>query len=101
MWLTDNQVEYEYRNILKEPPAQDELKELAGLAGLMVKELLNKKSQALKKMEVKVDELDEDGAAELILSNPRIMHRPLLTDGRKIIIGFKGDNYETQLGGNS
>ena len=73
---------------MKEPPAPQELWDLAALAGLTAKDLLNTKSKAFKNLELDADSLDQEQAAQLISDNPRIMCRPLTTDGKKMVVGF-------------
>jgi regulatory protein spx len=84
-------MEFSYRNILKEPLGGEELSALAAQGNFPVTELINKKSKALVKLDVNVSELTEDAAAKLLGQEPRIMHRPLFSDGKKLVVGFKAD----------
>ncbi len=86
-------MEYLYHDILKEPLSALQLTELAEIAGITVKDLLNPKSAGLKKMALDLDNIDDQQAAALINEQPRIMRRPLLTDGRQIVIGFNAEQY--------
>jgi regulatory protein spx len=76
----------------------DELNSLAALGGVTVKELLNPKSSSFKSLETDPGKLSDQEAAALINENPRIMRRPLLTDGRKLAIGFNPDQYGVLTG---
>lgn len=97
MWLEQNKVEFSYHDLLKEQLSLKDLKKLAGINKLTVKELINRKSQVFKKMNIDLDSLDEKSAADLISNNPRILTRPLLTGGKKLILGFKEAEYQELL----
>jgi arsenate reductase-like glutaredoxin family protein len=60
---------------------------------LELADLINKKSQAFKKMAVDLTELDESGIIRLMGDNPRIIIRPLLSDGQQILQGFNEQDY--------
>ncbi len=89
---------FSYRHILKDPLGEEELFNLAAQAGIPVTELINKKSKALKKLDVDMSELSEEGAAKLLTQEPRIMHRPLFSAGDKLVVGFKAEQVEELLG---
>lgn len=82
-------MEFNYRNILKEPLQAEELNDLAAQAGIPVTELINKKSTALKKLDVDLPELTAEAAIKLLGEQPRIMHRPLFSNGKTLVMGFK------------
>lgn len=87
-------MQYEYRNILKEPPAFEELQTLASMAGMEVAQLLNPKSKGFKDKGLKLENISSPETGEIIAENPRIMYRPLLTDGEKLVVGFKPEEME-------
>jgi len=58
-----------------------------------VAELINPKSRNLKEMELDLNKLDEAGALKALQKNPKIMYRPILTDGERIVVGFKEDEF--------
>ncbi|HNR65980.1 MAG TPA: ArsC/Spx/MgsR family protein [Atribacterota bacterium] len=55
--------------------------------------LINKKSQVFKKLAVTLTEFDDRGIIQLIEGKPRIVIRPILTEGKHILFGFKEQNY--------
>jgi len=87
-------VNFTYRDLLKELPGLEELKQLAGMGGIDLKGLVNTRSQAFKKLRPPLPDLDEAGVAELIQQEPRIMVRPILVVGQKLAIGFKEEEYQ-------
>jgi len=79
--------------LLKEPLDAGELSDLAKLGGMSVKDLLNPRSTGFKKLNLEIDNLNDQEAASLISENPRIMRRPLLTDGNELVAGFDTERY--------
>ncbi len=82
-------MEYEYRDILEEPLSLEEIENLASLAEMEIRDLVNVESTGFEEMDIDPKEMTSEKAGELILENPRIMHRPVLTDGTEIVVGFK------------
>jgi arsenate reductase-like glutaredoxin family protein len=91
-------VEFCERDLLADPPGLAELRRLAKMAGVGVRDLVNTKSQAYRKIKPDLDNLDEKGLADLIQKNPRIMVRPLLVKKTKIERGFSEAKYQALLG---
>lgn len=54
-----------------------------------ITDLLNPKSKAFKDLKLQLDNTSPEEASQLVAQNPRIMYRPLLTDGERLVIGFK------------
>ena len=87
-WLSDNGVEFDYIDLVKNPPEENELKNLAKLANEEIDKLLNKKSKAYKELDVDVNSLSDDDLAKTLINNPKAIKRPIITDGEKALIGF-------------
>jgi len=79
------------------PLSGDEIEALAKLAELKLHELVNTKSQVFKKMNVSLSELNNNDIIELMQQNPRIIIRPLLTDGQQVLLRFKEKDYHEFL----
>ena len=90
-WLSENEVEFGYIDLVKNPPEEDELKKLAKLAGEETDKLLNRKSKAFKELDVDVDSLSDDDLVKTLINNPKAIKRPIITDGQKAFIGFDED----------
>lgn len=78
---------------MQKPLGKEELALLAARGGLTVKELLNPKSTGFRSIGLDLDAVDDDQAARLINANPKIMRRPLLTDGTGLAVGFDPGQY--------
>jgi len=62
-----------------------------------IKDLLNPRSAGFKKLNLEIDNLNDDEAASLISEHPRIMRRPLLTDGKNLVAGFDTERYTEMI----
>lgn len=59
--------------------------------------MVNKKSQAYKQIKPDLDAMTERQIFKLISNNPRILIRPILSDGKKLLLGFKEDEYRAYI----
>jgi regulatory protein spx len=92
--LSRRGVAFVARDLFKEPLSADEIRKLARLAPGGVRGLLSTRTAQLRELG-----LDREGVtnAELVAAmarEPRLLRRPLLTDGRRLVIGFDREAYE-------
>lgn len=66
-------------------------------ANLTLKDLINSRSQTYKQINPNLDAMNETEIYDLINTNPRILIRPLLSDGEKVLLGFKVDQYKAYI----
>lgn len=71
--------------------------DLAKLGGMSIKDLLNPRSTGFKKLNLGINNLKDNEAVSLINENPRIMRRPLLTDGKTLLAGFDAERYTEMI----
>ncbi|MGV3488841.1 MAG: Spx/MgsR family RNA polymerase-binding regulatory protein [Tuberibacillus sp.] len=87
-WLKQHQIDYVERHIFKETPEMDELMNIIKLTKEGVKEILATRSETFKKLNVNIDDLRVSEVLELLHNEPRLLRRPILTDGEKLIVGY-------------
>lgn len=75
----------------------DELKGLAEVGKTTLKELVNPKSQAFKKLHPDLAAMNDEGVINLINGEPRILRRPLLSNGKQVVIGFVESAFQDML----
>ena len=86
-------------HILKTPPDEATLRSLAAQAGVTVLGLVNSRSTAFKEAKADLTGLTDEMAARLITQNPRIMFRPILSNGKQAALGFGKEKMEAVLAG--
>ncbi|MEJ8306869.1 arsenate reductase family protein [Saccharibacillus sacchari] len=95
-WLKNEGHELELIPINEQPPAKDEVLDLIAKSGLESKKFFNVSGEVYKTLGLKdkLADLNEEERAELLASNGMLIKRPVVTDGNKVTIGFKPEQYE-------
>lgn len=92
--------ELEQRHIVEAPPTVAELKQLLEISGVELKKFFNTSGDVYREqgLKDKLPLLTEDEKLELLASNGMLIKRPIVTDGEKVTIGYKEDNYKNVWG---
>lgn len=95
-WLQNEGYELELQNIFEEPPTNVELADLIDKSGLELKKFFNTSGEVYRELNLKdkLPELSDEEKIELLSSNGRLIKRPIVTDGSKVTVGFKAEQYE-------
>jgi arsenate reductase/regulatory protein spx len=88
MWLKQNKVSFDERHLFKNTPSVEELREILKLTKAGTEEILATRSQTFKSLKVNIDELSTNEMLQLLVDNPKLLKRPLVTDGKKLIAGY-------------
>ncbi|MED3082825.1 arsenate reductase family protein, partial [Bacillus swezeyi] len=96
-WLEDHGVEVNGIHIAEEPPSKEKLKQLFENSGLELKKFFNTSGQKYRELGLKdkLQDMSEDEQLELLASDGMLIKRPITTDGRKVTVGFKEDQFKT------
>ena len=77
-------------------PSEEEIKNILGLLGINAKDLLRKGESVYKELNLKeVD--DEDTLIKAMVSNPKLIERPIIVRGNKAVIARPIENLEELL----
>lgn len=91
-WLEQHGIDYQFHDVREQPLEQAQLQDWLAELGLA---LVNKRSTTWKQLsDSQRDGLDEDSAVSLLLANPTLMKRPLLSTGHSLSLGFKAEDYQ-------
>ncbi|WP_043932327.1 arsenate reductase family protein [Bacillus sp. EB01] len=95
-WLDEHGLAYDAVHIAEEPPSRETLKELHEKSGLELKRFFNVTGQKYKELGLKdkVKTASEDELLEILSTDGMLIKRPILTDGKKVTVGFKEDQYK-------
>ena len=98
-WLDDKGVSYELRDIKENNPSETELREWYKNSGLPLKKFFNTSGLLYKSMELKnkLPEMTDDEQIKLLSTDGMLVKRPILVDGKKVLVGFKEKEYEELL----
>jgi arsenate reductase (glutaredoxin) len=95
-WLDQHGVAYNEVHIVENPPSRSELEEMFNKSGLDLKKFFNTSGQKYRELGLKdkVKTASQDELLGLLASDGMLIKRPLMTDGEKVTVGFKEEEYE-------
>jgi len=98
VWLDKADVAYDFHDYKKAGVSKGDLEKWCKAAGWET--VLNRAGTTFKKLpESDKEGLTERKAIALMMAQPSMIKRPVLDDGKHLLIGFKPDEYEKELGG--
>ena len=95
-WLDAHNIEYEIRPIKEDNPTLEELKRWYAESGLPLKKFFNTSGGAYRQLDLKnrLRDMSEEEQLRLLAKDGMLVRRPILVDGKKVIIGFDEKEYE-------
>ena len=87
-WLSEHRVPVEYRHIRSEAPSRDELAAMAALHAGGAAGLCSSRSVRFRELNLAGREFTDAEWLDLLASEPKLLRRPLITDGRRLVVGF-------------
>ena len=95
-WLDNNKLIYDFHDYKKWGVPEKELKQWVKIAGWEI--VLNKRSTTWKNLDEKSkNSLNEYSAIRIMLENPSSIKRPVLVKDKRLLIGFKEDEYKSLI----
>ena len=84
------------RDIVEQTPTAGELKEIVAASGLELKKFFNTSGDVYRELGLKdkLAAMSEDEKYALLASNGMLIKRPIVTDGKKVTVGYKEEQYE-------
>ncbi|RIX52661.1 arsenate reductase family protein [Paenibacillus nanensis] len=88
------------RDIVNDTPSAKELKQLLEISGLDIKKLFNTSGEVYRELGLKdkLGSMSEEEKLELLSQHGMLIKRPIVTDGKKVTVGYKEDTYEQVWG---
>jgi regulatory protein spx len=93
-WLTSHSVDFDERHLFRETPTHKELMDLLSLTTDGLDEILATRSQTFKDLGKDVNDLPLSEVIKLIIDEPKLLRRPLLTDGKKLVVGYNPEGLQ-------
>lgn len=97
-WLDEQDIAYTSIHIVDDPPSKEQLLDWIGKSGLPPKKFFNTSGKKYRELNLKerVKNLDTDEMAEILASDGMLIKRPIVTDGKKVTVGFKEENFQKE-----
>ncbi|WP_085991436.1 arsenate reductase family protein [Oceanobacillus senegalensis] len=94
-WLDENEVNYNAVHIVEETPSKEELLSLIEKSGIPGKKFFNTSGKKYRELNLKekVKDASTEEMAEMLASDGMLIKRPIVTDGEKVTVGFKEDQF--------
>lgn len=98
-WLDENGFSYEDRHIKENNPTYEELKTWYAESGLTLRKFFNTSGMLYKSMNLKekLPNMSEEEQLRLLATDGMLVKRPILVEGKTVLLGFKPDTWETAL----
>ncbi|MEY2192876.1 arsenate reductase family protein [Neobacillus sp. BF23-41] len=95
-WMDAHQLSYEEVHIVEHPPSREELQEFYQKSGLELKKFFNTSGMKYRELGIKdkMKSATDEELLELLASDGMLIKRPILTDGERVTVGFKEEEYE-------
>ena len=96
-YLEENSLSFDIREYLKQPLILAELKSLRQQLDCPVRELIRKTEVEYKEAGLNDTTLSDSQLLQAIAQHPKLMQRPIVSNGKKAIIGRPLENIEVLL----
>jgi regulatory protein spx len=87
-WLKAHNINFEERHLFRETPTLEELKKILSLTTEGIDEILATRSQSFKKLKLDINELTVSELLSLLSEQPKLLRRPIITDGKRLVVGY-------------
>lgn len=95
-WLNENEVEFEFIDLKKEPLTIDEIKELEFKVGLDV--LVNKRGTTYRNLGLKDKNLSDQEMIQALQENQSMIKRPVLVLDEAVLVGYDEKAFKNFVG---
>lgn len=95
-WLDEHGIDYEAIHIVDNPPTKEQIEQFYKMSGLELKKFFNTSGKKYRDLGLKdrIKTASEEELLELLSSDGMLLKRPIVTDGTKVTIGFKEEEFE-------
>ena len=95
-WLESAGVHTEFIDLVVTPPSTQQIADFAMQSGLGINKFLNTSGEVYRELELKdkLAYLTFDEKISLLSANGKLIKRPIVTDGRRVTVGFKEEEYQ-------
>lgn len=91
--LTENKIPFKEKNMNTDTLSEEEILNILSYTTNGTTDIMSKRSQDVKELNVDMDELTLKSWIELVNKNPGILRRPLLLTPDQLIVGYNKEEY--------
>src|SRR5699024_5718002 len=95
-WLEENDLAFEAVHMVEEKPRKAAILTLLNNASVEPKKYINTSSKVYREqnMKDKIKDASKEEMASYLAANGMLIKRPIVTDGHKVTVGFKEDDFQ-------
>src|SRR5699024_2514108 len=95
-WLEDHDLTYKLVHLVEETPTEAEIKQLIETSELPPRRFFNTSGKVYREqnMKDKIKDASLDEMVAYLASNGMLIRRPIVTDGKKVTVGYKEETFE-------
>lgn len=95
-FLDEHGIDYKEKHIVKEPPSAKELKTFIAKSQLPIRKFFNTSGKKYRELGLskKLKAMDEEEQFRVLLSDPMLLKRPIVTDGKRVTVGFQEEVFK-------
>ncbi|WNQ10224.1 arsenate reductase family protein [Paenibacillus aurantius] len=84
-----------FHDIVESPPPVEEIRRLVETSGLPLSKFFNVSGEVYREWKLKdrLPGMNEEEKLELLASNGKLIKRPIVTDGKRVTVGFKKPDF--------
>ena len=98
IWLDKKGLEYQFIDIVKEPPSLKYLNLALKQYSTDKKKIFNSRGKAFKSIDLDINSLSREEIIQLLLSDGKLIKRPFsVYEEKKVILGFNENEYAQQF----
>ena len=93
-WLNQNNVKYQFKDIVKEPPTKKYLEFALKQYSLDIKKIFNTRGKSFKLLDFEILDLTKKQIIELLSNDGKLIKRPfLIINENNLLLGFNVSEY--------
>ncbi|WP_304340618.1 arsenate reductase family protein [Metaclostridioides mangenotii] len=98
-WLDENNIAYEDIDMVRVPPSREEMENIYITSALEIKKFFNTSGMKYRELGLKdvVKTEQADKLLDILVSDGMLIKRPMLFDGKKVLLGFKEEAWKEAL----
>lgn len=100
-WLDASGVEIAKIDLVADPPSLETLRDLWQRSGLPIRKFFNTSGQSYRQggFKEKLATMTDDEALAALAADGKLVKRPVLDTGGRVLVGFREDDYAELFGG--
>lgn len=98
-WLKENGIDFIDRDIVKDNPSKEELKEWINKSNIPINKWFNTSGLVYKELKLKdkLKDMSDKEKIDLLSKNGKLIKRPIFVSDKIVLIGFKEEEWQKVL----